>query len=153
MRTAEERFWEKVDKSSDCWVWTGALSHLGYGKFWYRDKVQSAHRVAYQLFIGEIPKGMCICHTCDNRKCVNPKHLWLGTQKENIQDMWAKGRKTHVGTDGPGAKLCELDVLLIRELLPNHTQETIAEWFDVSRGAIGCISTGQNWSHLQRQTE
>src|SRR3989442_111886 len=87
------RFWAKVDKSSDCWIWTGALSQRGYGEF----SVLSgswvlAHRFSWQLHFGAIPVGLCVCHACDNRTCVNPSHLWLGTHTANMKDKQVKGR-------------------------------------------------------------
>ncbi len=91
------RFWSKVDKSagvSACWPWTGAGHRDGYGRahFLGRDKIAIAHRLAYKLSKGDIKEGMDVLHTCDNRKCCNPAHLWLGTHKENMDDMRRKGR-------------------------------------------------------------
>lgn len=94
-----ERFYEKVDKhgpliiSTRCWAWTASLINEGYGRLWNKDKMQSAHRISYLLHKGEPPAGKQILHQCDNRKCINPEHLFAGTQKENMQDMIKKGRK------------------------------------------------------------
>jgi|688.fasta_scaffold575188_2 hypothetical protein len=93
--TKEERFNKKyiINDVTDCWEWTAALNNIGYGMFrWASNKMRSAHRVSYELFNGPIPDGMAVCHKCDNPKCVNPKHLWVGTLKQNAQDMVAKGR-------------------------------------------------------------
>jgi hypothetical protein len=95
-RSLEERFWEKVDKSGDCWLWTGATYRNGYGNIWDYDRGRKvlAHRVAYELANGEIPEGLLVCHICDVRLCVTPAHLWVGTHGDNLSDMAMKGRST-----------------------------------------------------------
>lgn len=89
----EKRFWERVNKQPDgCWLWTGTTNLRGYGILARNNTMQLAHRFSYELHKGVIPDGMFVCHSCDNPPCVNPDHLWLGTNADNVSDMVAKGR-------------------------------------------------------------
>ena len=97
-----------VDEVTDCWVWMGAKNNIGYGMMRDENKMRTTHRVSYEEHTGsKIPTGMCVCHKCDNTLCVNPSHLWLGTRKQNAQDMISKNRhkfwggKTRVGVKQP----------------------------------------------------
>lgn len=145
------RFWAKVDKSGDCWVWTGAKSS-GYGSFRVGDSVKTAHRVAWEMVRGPIPPGdhhgtTCVCHTCDNPVCVNPDHLFLGSQADNVADRDRKNRRAPPnGSKNGRTSLCESDVLLIREM--DHPRSVIAEWFGISEQAVYRIRTRNTWAHI-----
>lgn len=95
-----------INQHTDCWEWTAGVNNLGYGMIRDEKRMRSAHRVSYEEHIGKIPHGMCVCHACDNPKCINPKHLWLGTRKQNTQDMIDKNRHRIFGwvPGGPGPR-------------------------------------------------
>lgn len=96
-RPLEERFWKKVKKSniSDCWIWSGFKNPHGYGGIEIKGGMALAHRVAWELTYGKVPEELYVLHHCDNPTCVNPSHLFLGTQADNIRDMCLKGRSRH----------------------------------------------------------
>lgn len=96
------RFWPKVKKTEGCWLWIGARRKDGYGEIYYKGRTLSAHRVAYVLVYGPIPKGSVVCHKCDNTSCVRPDHLIAATQRENAQDAARKGRVIrNIGEENP----------------------------------------------------
>src|SRR5258708_9493686 len=108
------RFSEKVSVSDGCWEWTGYKASNGYGRFMLRGDAVRAHRACYEIYVGPIPEGMHVLHRCDNRGCVNPSHLFLGTHTDNMRDMEAKGRSRHPrGDNHLSSKLTESQVRAI----------------------------------------
>jgi len=150
----EERFWKYVNKTDYCWEWVGCVGKRGYGVISRNCATRTAHRVSYEINIGIIPAGMCVCHKCDNKLCVNPDHLWLGTLQDNIADMIKKGRNARIkvakGEDHHSAKLTNKDVIEIRELRKssNLSQREIAKMYGVTRPMIGYIERRKSWTHI-----
>ena len=159
-----EAFWSKVDRSGTCWIWTACQQH-GYGYMRFRGRNWRAHRVSYTLHYGEIPPGALVLHSCDNRACVNPQHLRVGTHQENMADVHARKRWNPACGEHNGSRTCpqsrargarngharltDADVRAIREA---HTsgapQREIARRFGVSPGAICMIISRRRWAHL-----
>lgn len=158
-KSIEQRFWSRVAVMSDqeCWEWQGTLKRpcptnrriLPYGQFGFRDngkiKTISAHRFSYALRYGPIPKGACVLHSCDNPKCVNPRHLFLGTQKDNVQDTIKKGRAKPPKSN---ARLSENEVMEIRSLYPILNQRQIANRFGIARAHVSQIIHRKCWRDL-----
>mgnify|MGYP006447779273 CR=1 FL=1 len=127
------RFMDKFSMPSkeSCWEWDASKDSYGYGTFWYKGCSERAHRVSYMTFVGPIPDGMCVLHRCDNTSCVNPDHLLLGTQADNVHDMDSKQRRN------TGARLKGGEIWLANRLRhANITISMIAKMFRVSRRTI-----------------
>lgn len=144
-----------VDSVSGCWNWNKSLDSYRYGSAWLNGKKILAHRASYQAFIGEIPLECNVCHKCDNGRCINPDHLFLGSQKDNMIDASMKGRfKGRHQSFGKGenhtmAKLSEKDVLSIKEKLRiGIKQKVLAVLFGVKQCTIADISIGRRWKHI-----
>jgi hypothetical protein len=145
------RFWSKADRTGNCWEWTAYRKPGGYGQFTVRKGVfYNAHAVSYALTHGPIPPGMSICHRCDNPPCVNPDHLFLGTQYDNAIDMFAKGRATRSrGTDRANARLTDETVRQIRSAgLYWGLIRDLSEEYGVSTTTIRGIRTRKKWRHV-----
>lgn len=130
-----------------CIEWTGSKFGTGYGKFMVDGKRYSAHRWAYERFVGPIPEGMVIRHKCGNRPCVNPAHLEVGTQKQNCEDTVAHGRSAR-GEKSGMAKLTEKEVSEIYQIAPHLTYAEIAAMYNVTKWNIEAIARGVTWSWL-----
>lgn len=135
-----------IDAETGCWNWTAGKFPDGYGQFVEIKRSRGAHRVSYELHVGPIPRGMLVCHHCDNRACINPNHFFLGTNSENMADMTAKKRQAR-GTANGRAKLTESDVLSIRAAV-GVTQHQLAEQYGVGQILISRIRRRILWSHL-----
>lgn len=152
----------KVNQETDCWEWQGHLTN-GYAEAYFEGKQHRLSRLFYKKYCGPIPKGLYILHSCDNPKCCNPDHLRPGTQKENMDDMYKRGRgaiglkhksvtcpeSTPKGSRHWAAKLTESDVYKIKRLLSQgYSQRKIANLFYISRTCIERIAQGKAWKHV-----
>ena len=149
MENRYTRFWSKVEVKSDdeCWRWHGATIQNGYGQIGRGSVIKYAHRVSYELSKGPIPEGLYVCHSCDNRWCVNPAHLWVGTATDNARDAINKGRiPTRVGEDASHVKLTEKAVIALRK--GEATPRQIADEFGVSWETAWCAKVGKSWRYL-----
>lgn len=149
-RPWEDCFWEKVEKGSGCWEWTGATTSAGYGQLSVNYKDKGAHRISWELANGPIPPGMFVCHCCDNPHCVNPDHLFLGTPKDNLADAAAKGRMSR-GEQHYRTTLTEWQIREIRRLASerNLSSSEISAELRVSYYAVYGVVTHNSWEWLE----
>lgn len=146
----EREFWSlvKIGLPNDCWAWLGKKQFgRGYGRF----RSYAAHRFAFESRFGIKPGEFCICHSCDNPSCVNPKHLFLATQAENLRDMWAKSRgknNTRRGESCNKAKLTADQAIAVFKSI--KSTRSIAKEFGISRTAVQYIKTRKNWAHVTK---
>ena len=135
-----------VEDKNGCWRWIGYKDKGGYGHIGFGGEM--IHRFSYRRFKGEIPEGLCVCHTCDVRDCVNPNHLWLGTTQENTADKISKGRQIR-GEKIGSSKLKDEDILKIRKMrIEGKKQKEICEAFGISRATVMLICQNKLWKHI-----
>jgi len=138
----DKLFWSKVAITADdnqCWLWKGGKSSSGYGNVGRRGRQERAHRVAWSYPNYIIPEGMFVCHSCDNPACCNPKHLFLGTHQDNVNDMWAKGRGNIIKGDKHYSAVLtpeQIEAIRYDYAYCNKTYKQIAKEFNVSIGSI-----------------
>ena len=135
----------KVDSHTGCWLWLGAKISSGYGVARYNGANAYTHRVSYETSNGDIPDGLFVLHKCDNPSCMNPEHLFLGTQRENMQDMKEKDRHLYGQRNG-NARLTDASAKAIKNMSGTHS--SIADKFNVSRRTVGFIKSGATWGHV-----
>ncbi|MEZ4684165.1 MAG: HNH endonuclease signature motif containing protein [Caldilineaceae bacterium] len=154
------RFWAKVEQTdqSACWEWLAGKDRGGYGMFWLNGITTHAQRIAWILTYGDIPDELDVCHRCDNPSCVNPRHLFLGSDRDNHQDRAKKGRSARnlnmLGRKGekhPNAKLTNRTVLKARELYKRKRFKTIKKMalrIGVNHQTLLNAANGKTWSHI-----
>jgi HNH endonuclease len=149
-----ERISQHIISKENCWITDFSCNSNGYPMMTINRKFKLVSRVMYELHFGSITDKMCVCHKCDNSKCVNPNHLFLGTQKDNMTDMISKGRKASTkGSLHGNSKLDEEKILEIKKLLAekNLSQKEIGKKYCVSDTVISLIKNGHLWNHVKSQ--
>lgn len=146
-RSFERRLQRYEKHPSGCWIWQGSFDRNGYGRIGRGQKKHWAHRAIYEVTHGvTVPSDKVVCHSCDNPKCVNPAHLWLGTRTDNMLDKIQKGRCLK-GEDCPTSKLTAAQVLRIKAR-DGRTQQEIADELGISRVTVSDIRRGKSWAWL-----
>ena len=145
-----DRFWKYVDqrREDECWEWQSTVGKNGYGKFWLNGRTDRAHRVSFRINNGPIPDGALVRHSCDNKSCVNPRHLLTGTVLDNARDALDRGLYPR-GVDNGRAKLTTQQVSEVRRRWASgETQVSIGRSFGVSKSTIQWILNGRNWAGI-----
>lgn len=149
LEITKSRLDESYQVNNECWEWKGYIGKSGYGSTTYRSKSILAHRLSWMIYKGDLPKDLDVCHTCDNRKCINPSHLFLGTAHDNILDCFLKKRKSHMGEKHPRAKMTENNVVNIFDLRrKGWTHQEIADKFNIKQGTVSNILHRRLWPHV-----
>jgi hypothetical protein len=144
----EDKLKANVDKIESCWVWNKSTASSGYGQIKVGNRRWSTHRLSYTLFKGCIPKGMLVCHTCDNKRCVNPEHLYLGTHVDNNQDAHDRNRQPcREGYLATGVvKLSKEDAYTIK--YSGISSKQLEKAFDINQSQVSRIRNGKTWKNI-----
>ena len=149
-RPIRERFWSKVDRSGECWLWMRGEDTSGYGTFRLAKTSDRAHRVAWSMERGDIPPGKYVLHCCDNRRCVRPDHLYIGTHADNMRDMIARGRARKAR--GEAHHKTRLTNDAVREIRRRsdlgETRGSISRLMGIPRTTVSRIARRQHWTHI-----
>jgi DNA-binding XRE family transcriptional regulator len=155
-----QRFWKSVNRggADECWFWTGCADTCGYGLITIggrKGRAYPTHRVSFVIHRGPIPPGAKVCHRCDRPPCCNPEHLFLGTQADNVHDMFDKNRRPAlIGVSNPKAKLTEDQVRYARRRLARgHLASDLARELGVTKTQIGAIKHRRQWKHLPERPD
>ena len=141
-------------QEGSCWEWKRTKNYYGYGTLTVNGKTIFAHRLAYQLGVGDIPTGLQVLHSCDNPSCINPQHLHLGTGSDNMKECYDRGRSkikpvSFKGESNGSAKLSKKDVVVIKSLIAHgEKQHKVAAEFNISQAQVSNIVLGKGWSHV-----
>jgi hypothetical protein len=144
----DRRFVKKIRINAECWEWTGHIDRYGYGRLGREGRGLIASRYAYEQAFGPIPPGMFVCHKCDNRACVRPSHLFVGSCLENHQDAWGKGRGR------PASRPLVLNPEVVREIrrlyaVGETSHRQLARQFGCGRTTIGAVLSRRSWGHVE----
>jgi len=150
LKSWKRRFFARIQKPPElnaCWIWVGTFTHYGYGSLSVNGHIKLAHRLSYEIHVGPIPEGLFVCHRCptgEDKRCVNPDHLYVGKAQDNVNDKVRENHQAHIPK-----KLTADDVQEIRLLYrTGSSQRRIAELFSVSHRTIGAIIHGKTWKHI-----
>jgi hypothetical protein len=141
--------WSSPIPVTGCWIWTGSLNNLGYGRFAINRSHRGAHRMSWEAHRGQIPPGLQVLHKCDVRCCVNPDHLFLGTASDNMGDMWAKRRHPGAGQRGEKHSQAKLTAEQVAEIRASRPfTKGLAKKYGVSNSRISAIRNNQSWKDM-----